>query len=73
VRTRVLGKRPVDPTNPGRGLTALARAYARDYLGPETKVFSPYWKYLPEDPLPCLLWWYAYAGFCVRSLRTLGR
>jgi biotin carboxylase len=73
VRTRVLGKRPVDPTNPGRGLTALARAYARDYLGPETKVFSPYWKYLPEDPLPCLLWWYAYAGFFVRSLRTLGR
>lgn len=73
MRTRVLGKRPIDPNNPPRALTELARAYARDYFGSQTKVFSPYWKYLLDDPLPCLLWWYAYAGLTVRSLRTLGQ
>jgi biotin carboxylase len=73
VRIRVLGKRPIDPHNPPRPLTDLARAYARDYFGSQPKVFSPYSKYLLDDPLPCLLWWYALAGFSVRSLRTLGR
>jgi biotin carboxylase len=73
VRIRVLGKRPIDPNNPPRALSDLARGYARDYFGSQTKVFSPYWKYLLDDPLPCLLWWYAYAGYSVRSLRTLGQ
>jgi biotin carboxylase len=73
VRTRVLGMRPLDPNNPPRALRDLARAYARDYFGSQTKVFSPYSKYLLDDPLPCLLWWYALAGLSLRSLRTLGQ
>jgi biotin carboxylase len=73
VRTKVLGKRPIDPYNPPRSLTELARVYARDYLGNKPKVFSPYWRYLLNDPLPCLLWWYALAGVAFRSLKTLGR
>jgi hypothetical protein len=72
-RTRVLGRRPIDPNNPPQALTDLVRSYARDYFGSQAKVFSPYWKYLLDDPLPCLLWWYAYAGFSLRSLRTLGQ
>jgi biotin carboxylase len=73
VRTKILGQKPIDPHNPPRSLTDLARAYARDYFGNKPKVFSPYWKYLLNDPLPCLLWWYASVGLGVRRLRTLGR
>jgi hypothetical protein len=47
--------------------------YKRDYFGTKRRVFSPYWSYLLDDPLPCLLWWYAFAGLCVRNFRTLGR
>jgi biotin carboxylase len=72
-RTKVLGKRPIDPHNPPRSLTELARLYTRDYFGRKKKVFSPYWRYLLDDPLPCLLWWYALTGAGLRSLRTLGR
>jgi len=73
VRARVRGGSLIDPHNPPRALTDLARAYTRDYFGNKPKVFSPYWRYLPDDPLPCLLWWYASAGLSVRSLRTLGK
>jgi hypothetical protein len=72
VRIRVLGKQPIDPHNPPGALRDLVRTRAH-YFGSQTKVFSPYWKYLLDDPLPCLLWWYAYAGFSLRSLRTLGQ
>ncbi len=72
-RTKVFGKRPIDPHNPPRPLKDLARTYTRDYFGNQPKVFSPYSKYLLDDPLPCLLWWYAFAGFSLRSLRTLGQ
>jgi hypothetical protein len=70
---RVRGGPPLDPHNPPRPFGERARAYARDYLGSKPRAFSPYWTHLLDDPLPCLLWWYAYAGFCARSLRTLGR
>lgn len=73
IRTKILRQKPFDPHNAPRSLTELARAYARDYFSSKPKVFSPYSKYLLDDPLPCLLWWYAFAGFCVRSLGTLGR
>jgi hypothetical protein len=70
---RLRGGPPIDPHNPPRPFGERARAYARDYFGKKPRAFSPYWTHLLDDPLPCLLWWYAYAGFCARSLRTLGR
>jgi biotin carboxylase len=73
VRTRVLGRTPIDPDNPPRPLRDLVGGYARTYFASQPKVWSPYWKYLLDDPLPCLLWWYALAGFNLRSLKTLGR
>ena len=70
---RLRGGPPLDPHNPPRPFAQRAHAYARDYFGSKPRAFSPYWTHLLDDPLPCLLWWYAYAGFCARSLRTLGR
>jgi hypothetical protein len=73
VRTKVLRQRPLDPHNAPLSLTEVVRGYTRDYFSNKPKVFSPYSKYLLDDPLPCLLWWYAFAGLCVRSLGTLGK
>src|SRR6267143_2906513 len=72
-RTKIRGMSAIDPYNAPLSVTDLVRVYKRDYFGTKRKVFSPYWSYLLDDPLPCLLWWYAFAGLCVRNLRTLGR
>src|SRR5262249_14038045 len=72
-RTRFRGMKTLDPRNVPPALTKLVRAYAGDYFGSHKRVYSPHFRYLLDDPVPCLLWWYAYAGFSVRSLRNLGR
>jgi biotin carboxylase len=72
-RTQVKGMKTLDPRNVPLSLTDLVRSYVKDYFGPGRKVFSPHFTHLLDDPLPCLLWWYAYAGFSLRSLRNLGR
>jgi biotin carboxylase len=72
-RSRFRGMKTLDPRNVPLTLTNLIRAYGHDYFGPHKRVFSPHFRYLLADPLPCLLWWYAYAGFSLRSLKNLGR
>jgi biotin carboxylase len=69
----LFGIKAVDQSNAPMSLSSLVRAYREDYFSAKKKVFSPYWRYFLQDPLPCLLWWYALAGFSWRSLRTIGR
>ena len=70
---QIRGIRAIDPLNAPPPVTDLIRAYKRDYFSNKKKVFSPYFRYLLEDPLPCLLWWYAFAGSSLRKVRNLGR
>jgi hypothetical protein len=72
-RTRLRGSKALDLHNTPASLKDLWRSYVGDYFSPAKKVFSPHFRHLLDDPLPCMLWWYAYAGFTVRSLRTIGR
>ncbi len=55
-RTRVLGRASVDPASAPPGVAEMLRAYRDEYLGPHERVYHPAFRYLLEDPLPCLLW-----------------
>lgn len=72
-RTQLRGMKTLDPYNVPLCLVNLVQAYAGDYFGPKKRAFSPHFRYLLDDPFPCMLWWYAYAGFSLRSLKNLGR
>ena len=72
VRTGWLGRTPLDPLSPPMTLQELARSYAHTYLGDSPKVFDPYFRRFPRDPLPALLWWLVHLGQVLRATKHLG-
>ena len=54
-------------------LGELARSYALTYLGDSPKVFDPYFRRFPSDPLPALLWWSVHLGQVLRATKHLGQ
>jgi biotin carboxylase len=55
-RTKVLGRRSVDPASAPLGLAEMFRVYRDEYFGPHERVYHPSFRYLLQDPRPCLLW-----------------
>jgi biotin carboxylase len=55
-RTKVLGKKSVDPASPPTGLAEMLRIHRDEYFGPHDRVYHPSFRYLLQDPRPCLLW-----------------
>jgi hypothetical protein len=56
VRTNVLRRPSVDPSSAPPGLGAMLRTYLDEYFGPHERVYHPSFRYMLQDPLPCLLW-----------------
>jgi carbamoylphosphate synthase large subunit len=73
IRTNVLGRTPTDPDNPPYALTDLAKSFATSYAPGTRKVISIYTRHLLDDPVACVLWFYAYAGLLVRTVGKRGR
>lgn len=55
-RTGVLRRSSVDPASAPAGLAEMLRTYRRQYFGAETRIYHPSFRYLLQDPRPCLLW-----------------
>jgi biotin carboxylase len=55
-RTGVLRRKSVDEASAPPGLAAMLRTYRHQYFGPYERVYHPSFRYLLEDPRPCLLW-----------------
>lgn len=56
LRTRILRKSSVDPAGAPPGLRARFRMYRDQYLGPHRRLYHPSFRYLLQDPRPCLVW-----------------
>lgn len=55
-RTKVLRRRSVDPASAPPGLAEMLRTYRDEYFGPHQRVYHPSFRYVLQDPRPCLLW-----------------
>jgi hypothetical protein len=55
-RTGVLRRKSVDQASAPPGLGAKLLAYRREYFGPHERVYHPSFRYMLQDPRPCLLW-----------------
>ena len=73
LRTGLFRAEPTDPSNPPLPLIKMLKGYASNYMSGQRKVFSPHARYMFSDPLPCLLWYYAFMGYSLRSLKHLGK
>ena len=73
IRTRLLRRTPTDPYSPPYTLRELGRSFLTNYRPGRRKVIGIYTRYLLEDPLPCLLWYYSYIGHSLRFVRKAGR
>jgi len=72
-RTLFRGIEPIDPLNSPLSLKEIIQSYRRTYFWGGKKKFSPHFKYILEDPLPCILWCYAFVGHSLRHIKHLGR
>ena len=73
MRTLIGGAAPTDPHNLPLTLVARMKTYVHDYCNQRRKIISPHTRYLFDDPLPCLLWYYGYIGYLLRGLKEHGR
>ena len=72
VRTTWLGQAPTDPHSPPLSLRELAWSYAHTYFGESPKIFDPYFRHFPQDPVPAILWWLVYLRQMFQAMRYLG-
>jgi hypothetical protein len=73
IRTGLLGRKPIDPDNPPYTVRELIGSFRTNYLTGRKKVIGIHTRHLLDDPLPCLLWYYAYAGYLLRTVKLRGR
>ena len=73
VRTGLLGLLPTDADNPPYTLAELGKAFLVNYSSRRRKVIGIHAAHLLDDPAPCLLWYYAYIGYLLRTIRKRGR
>jgi biotin carboxylase len=55
-RKHILRRRSMDPESAPDGVGRRLLAYKREYLGSKQRRYHPSFRYLLEDPRPCLLW-----------------
>jgi biotin carboxylase len=73
VRVGLLGRTPLDASNPPTPLKKLVRSYKDTYLSRKRKVYNPYFKYFFQDPLVSILWWSQFFITVIRGAKNLGR
>jgi biotin carboxylase len=73
IRIGLLGRTPVDASNPPMPLKKLVRAYKDTYLSRKRKVFNPYFTYCLEDPLVSILWFSQFVITVIKGAKQLGR
>jgi hypothetical protein len=73
LRTGLFRARPTDPLNSPPSFVEMLKGYATDYLPRRKRKFSPHTCNLLNDPLPCLLWYYTYLGYSIKSLKHVGK
>lgn len=73
VRTRVLGRAPLDRSTAPLPVIELLRAFARTYRGGRRRVWDPYSRYFLQDPVAALLWWLQFATWLAGSRGQVGR
>lgn len=72
-RTGLFGAKPTDPDNPPLSLMSMLREYTRNYFNQRRKIIGPHTRYLFDDPLPCVLWYYAFMGHLLRGIKERGK
>jgi len=55
-RTGALRRDSIDQASAPPGLAAMLGAYRQQYFGPYQRVYHPSFRYVFQDPRPCLLW-----------------
>lgn len=70
LRVGILGRVPVDPSNPPLSLKKLIHSYKNTYLVGKRRISNPYFRYFFQDPFVSLIWW---SQFFVTALRSAGR
>jgi biotin carboxylase len=73
IRVGLLGRTPVDSSNPPMPVKKLMRSYKETYLSRKRKVLNPYFTYFFQDPLVSILWWSQFFITVVKGARQLGR
>jgi biotin carboxylase len=74
LRTALLGRQAIDPSNPPMTLRQRFTNYREQYLGYKQRRFSPYFRFALKDPLPTLIWTSKLLKMGVVALqRNLGR
>ena len=56
LRTTVWGRQAIDPSNPPMTLRERLSLYKKQYFRSTSRIYSPYFHYIFEDPLPTLIW-----------------
>jgi Carbamoylphosphate synthase large subunit (split gene in MJ) len=72
-RTHALRMKPTDADNPPYTLAELATSFSTNYRPGRRKVIGIHTRHLLDDPAACLLWYYAYVGFLLRTIKKRGR
>ncbi len=74
LRTAVWRRQAIDPSAPPMTLRERLASYRDQYLGHTSRIYSPYFHYMFEDPLPTLIWTSKLLQGNVRAARqSLGR
>ena len=56
-RTRILGKQPIDQSNPTMSLKELVLWIRETYFSGRKRIWSHYTKYFFQDPIVSMIWW----------------
>ncbi len=73
IRTLLFGALPTDKHNPPLTLGSMFKEYLNNYFNERQKIICPHTRYLFSDPLPCLLWYYAFMGYSLRGIKERGK
>ena len=56
-RIGILGKQPIDQSNPTMSLKELVLWIRETYFSGRKRIWSPYTKYFFQDPIVSMIWW----------------
>jgi hypothetical protein len=73
LRIGLLGKAPIDQSNPPMSVAEIIESYKETYLTGKKKILDPYFRYFFEDPIVSILWWAQFFALASRELKYLGR
>jgi biotin carboxylase len=73
IRIGLLGRTPIDASNPPMPLKKLISAYKDTYLSRKRKIFNPYFTYCLEDPVVSILWFSQFVITVIKGAKQLGR